>query len=319
MSFTCSIVIPTLGESQKLSRLLRSIREQSQFTNIEVLIVENSARQDAVKILTHELGSLESSFRIIKSENLGVNFARNLGLREARAAIVFFVDDDCWMHDAKLVEKHVQMHRQFPEVFAFGGTYLLDERGSGFMDRCYHANQMRWLQRGTYGMEGNQSRYLIGGHFSIKREIAVGKKLEFDEKIKYGGSELSFFLKAHQQGLGMQLEALSVVHQTRETLFTVIKKLFKQGRGKAYLREEIDYGDPLKETHIVSPGLLSLAAGHFMSVVFWFGFHFQRRDLRGFISQIAKTAMNRVKYQRHVWLKRAEQKIQNKVERGDRL
>jgi GT2 family glycosyltransferase len=83
-----SVVIPTVGRRELLSQCLRSL-ERCDPRPAEVIVVDQSG-DSAVAEVAERFGA-----RLVVLPDANVARARNLGLREAREAVMLFTDDDC--------------------------------------------------------------------------------------------------------------------------------------------------------------------------------------------------------------------------------
>lgn len=226
-----SIVIPTHRNLRGLERLLRSLQLLENDFPCEVLVVANPPC-DKVNRLCKQYASTI----YLKSPDVGVNHARNVGLHAASYPVVLFFDDDCYVEDPLLLKKHLEFHQAHPEVLAYGGSYQI-ENNAALLSRVYHFVQMTWLYSGLMGPDF-QTQHLIGGHVSIKKDLLQGQ--EFDSSIVYGGSELEFFQRLGQQGCQLVLGSVHVAHASKVSWAQFFKKARRQGRGKAYI-ESLQY------------------------------------------------------------------------------
>ena len=90
---TFAAVVATKGRSSELTRLLKSLRDQT-YPLAEIIIADqnNDDRVDRVVQMFTDL-----PINVISATAVaGVNAGRNLGLRASRSDYVFFPDDDCW-------------------------------------------------------------------------------------------------------------------------------------------------------------------------------------------------------------------------------
>src|SRR5688572_24025573 len=89
-----SVVIPTCNRSELLRAGILSLT-QAQPANgkYEVLIVDNGST-DGTPAMVDELRSAGHPVRLICEQRKGVSFARNAGVRAARAPLIGFMDDD---------------------------------------------------------------------------------------------------------------------------------------------------------------------------------------------------------------------------------
>ncbi len=314
-----SIIIPTLGEKKKLFRLLQSLQEQNFSDSFAVYVIDNSLESKLDEEINKLTLGYQFQIHLLKCDKKGVNWARNLGLHSCNADIALFLDDDCWLRDQNLLTKHVAFHQQNADSFAIGGYYHVPY-GKSIFDHCYHDIQMRWLQAGM-NSETQQSHYLIGGHFSIKMQMARTHSINFNDQITYGGSELSFFQKSCQSGLPLILKNIYVMHDTNENLKSLTRKLFMQGLGKALAQQQYLVLDNLGSTEYiqVDKGALLTLLNLYLKFIFWFGFYYQAKDYKGFLNYLISNLRLYFHQQKQSYIRHMDKKLQNKKDRGDLL
>lgn len=316
-----SIIVPTLGDQEKLKRLLTSIQKQK-FSGppeiFEVIVVVNGAKSQLADADFQKLSTLFGP--ILKFQFLnqkGVNVARNAGLRQAQAAIVLFLDDDCELHEPYFLSRHISFHHEHPAVFATGGGYQTP-LGTGRFDEVYNRIQMHWFASGLdFPGQNESTRYLLGGNFSIKARIAETQKLIFDEQIIYGGSESEFFKKAGLLKLELRANSFDVLHHTRENVFSLTRKLYKQGRGKALVDEKYPETAPAVENG------QACATDNWLRLVFiyafWCGYYFYRTEYFRIFPHVIKDGFTALNVARFRLLSGISKRIAEKKEKGDRF
>lgn len=319
-----SIIIPTLGNLENLERLVRSIINQNiDRNNYEVLIVVNGpvAKKDKEKLHKWSLLLIENIKVYFISEK-GVNFARNFGLSHAKFSIALFLDDDCELFNKHFLKEHIRLHNANQQVFATGGGYLLPIY-SKFMDEIYNCLQMRWFISGIDDSQLSlRTQYLLGGNFSIKLQILKDKNLKFDEEILYGGSEYEFFKKANIARLEIFTNELDVIHHTQETIFTLSRKIFKQGRGKALIDgkyKTIKQSASYKKTAKNSGSFFVKMAEIYFNYVFWTGYYFYKKKYLIIFFHIAKDFVSFLNILRFNILSKVTHQIKEKKEKGGRF
>lgn len=120
-----SVVIPLYNKAATVLRAVESVRAQS-WQSWELIVVDDGS-SDGGAALVRQLA--DPRIRVLTQTNAGVSVARNLGLLQAQAEWVAFLDaDDYWRPDhlarlAALVDK-------FPDATLLGASYgFEDERG----------------------------------------------------------------------------------------------------------------------------------------------------------------------------------------------
>lgn len=329
-----TIVIPTLGKLENLARLVKSIERQS-FTksNYEILIVVNGVIKNDLRekllYLTSAYSKIVLKIYFITAK--GVNRARNYGLNNAKYRIVLFLDDDCEMQNHHFLSQNIELHNQYKDCFAIGGGYLL-ANDSRYLDEIYNYVQMKWYFSGQIDLvdqttvdesAGKETRYLLGGNFSIKSEIAGRQQLLFDESIIYGGSEYEFFKRARAMDLKMYATELNVVHHTQETLWSLTGKIYKQGRGKAHI--EYKYGPTTRAMNKMDKRELDFfdiqtrLVKLYFRYIFWLGYYFYQKKYFTIIFHLVGDLINKLNFYRLEILKKIWQQLERKKNRGDRF
>jgi glycosyltransferase involved in cell wall biosynthesis len=88
-----SIIIPAFNAACTLPRCLGSICRQKNFTDYELIIV-NDGSDDETKSIAEKYQAIHNNIVLINQENHGVSVARNTGLANAHGKYVTFVDAD---------------------------------------------------------------------------------------------------------------------------------------------------------------------------------------------------------------------------------
>lgn len=194
----------------------------------EVLVVANPPQRNC-KLDTSRLSY---PVQLLTSE-AGANHARRTGLRAAKAPIVLFLDDDCWIEDPQLLETHFHLHAHHPDISGFGGLYALPPRSNRW-GRAYHHLQNRWLWESRLPYGGQL--HLLGGHASYKKPLFDEEN--FDPGWIFGGTETEFQLRLAQRKRKLSLQPdLKVFHEGHLSLAAFLRKAFLQGVGQARIRE----------------------------------------------------------------------------------
>lgn len=104
-----SVIIPAYNRCELLRKAVLSVLEQS-WRNFELLIVDDGSEDN-----TPSLKGLDPRIRYFHQTNKGVSSARNLGISQAKAPWIAFLDSDDYWHKDKLREQ-LAFHEQRPEI-----------------------------------------------------------------------------------------------------------------------------------------------------------------------------------------------------------
>lgn len=122
-----SVVIPTYQRGGILLQTLHYLLELPVQAG-EILVVDQTAAHPPEVLKEfHALESAGEIRRIILSRP-SIPHAMNVGLQEAKGAIVLFLDDDI-LPDENLISSHSKAHADFPEAVAVAGQVLQPEDG----------------------------------------------------------------------------------------------------------------------------------------------------------------------------------------------
>jgi glycosyltransferase involved in cell wall biosynthesis len=119
-----TVVIPTYNRQGVLAKALEGYLTQTVPQFIRELLVIDDGSTDSTEAMVRDCTS-RSPFpvRYLRQSNKGPAAARNLGVREALSRLVLFTDSDV-IPKRDLVERHVEWHRQNPDMTAAMLGYL---------------------------------------------------------------------------------------------------------------------------------------------------------------------------------------------------
>lgn len=103
-----SIVIPAYNYAETLPRAVNSVLKQLTERH-ELIVVDDGSTDNTQEVLT-ELQKINTDFRVVHKENGGSASARNLGIKEASADYLIFLDADDELDERALscIEQHIQ-------------------------------------------------------------------------------------------------------------------------------------------------------------------------------------------------------------------
>lgn len=311
MKNSISIIIPSLGKINNIKKILDSIYQQNfNLDAVEVIIVLNGFVSKDDMAVIHNLKFKYKYFNIIidSIRRAGVNAARNCGLQLSQNQILLFLDDDCELIDKHFLKKHLDFHQLNLNIFAYGGDYRLPQVVNRW-DRIYNQIQQSWLASGC--IKECYYSHLLGGNFSIKKSMLIEYNIKFDEDLIYGGTELEFFYHCRLKNLTLIKNELDVLHNTNESIFSLFAKLYKQGRGTAYIHKKF----PNKKNQNFKKHTMPIIFNY----IFWLGYYnFQKKYLHifNFIYKDILTSFHEI---RGCILQDIKYRIESKKRSGDRF
>ncbi len=222
-----SLVVATVGRYDELLRLFSSVCESS-FKDLEVILVDQNNSIDLSSIVEEYKKFV--AIKHIRTENIGVSRARNIGLSMCVGEIVAFPDDDCWYDIDTL-----QNAKKYIEKYQCDGVFgmVLDEDGkmsvgvsprqfsivnksntwSTTIEACSFIRRHALLEVGGFDVNlgpGKNNRY--GAH---EIDDLVIKLLDLEKKLVYHPAIIvrhrmviktlgpSEYTRAYKYGLGM--------------------------------------------------------------------------------------------------------------------
>ncbi|QPC43908.1 glycosyltransferase family 2 protein [Kaustia mangrovi] len=123
-----SIVLPTYNRAEEIGRTIESVLGQD-FADFELIVVDDGSVDDtAAAVAAHDD---ERVVYVAQERNMGGNAARNRGIREARGAIVCFLDsdDEYLPHKLATVKAFFDRHSDI-DVLIDSFEYVPECRGS---------------------------------------------------------------------------------------------------------------------------------------------------------------------------------------------
>ena len=114
-----SILIPNKDHLVDLQTCIRSITEQSDYENYEILIIENNSTEEATFSYYKELEA--QGIRVLKYPKQGFNYSaiNNFGVKEAKGEYLLFLNNDMEIITPDFMEKMVS-NLQRPQIGAVG-------------------------------------------------------------------------------------------------------------------------------------------------------------------------------------------------------
>lgn len=199
MPATITILIPTLGRSQLLARVLGRLERQTAGADAFEVIVVADAQEPDLASVQEVTRSRPYRVQQLQAPRTGASAARNLGWQSAETELVLFLDDDV-LPEPGLVSEHLRWHERHPEeeIGVLGRVRWADE--------LVVTPFMRWLDDGIQfdfpnivGNEAGWGRFYTA-NASVKRGL-VERVHGFDEEsLPFGHEDLDIALRMSEYG-----------------------------------------------------------------------------------------------------------------------
>src|SRR5512143_2796250 len=96
---TVSVVIPAYRRRRQLRQAVLSVFNQDlPKSDYELIVVDSSPDEENSAMLAELAASAPCPFRFYRKSSEGPGPSRNLGVQEARAPLIAFMDSDCQAH-----------------------------------------------------------------------------------------------------------------------------------------------------------------------------------------------------------------------------
>ena len=118
-----SVIMSTYNRGALLRDALRSVLAQRPATPLFELIVVDNNSTDGTREVVERIAAADSRVRYRFEGQQGLSHARNAGIREARAPLIAFTDDDV-RAEPDWVSAIVRAFREYPDVDIVGGRVL---------------------------------------------------------------------------------------------------------------------------------------------------------------------------------------------------
>jgi GT2 family glycosyltransferase len=252
-----TVVVPTRGRAAYLEVTLDSLRHQRTRTPHELLVVDDGAA-DATPAVAERFGA-----RLVRhGERRNLNVARNTGVREARAELVAFVDDDVFVPPGWL-DALVEGAERYPDAEAFGGPIRARLEGKPPRSCGREDPPITALDLGPEDLE---TEMVWGANFAVRRS-AFERIGPFDEtRDRLHGDEEDWLLRLRAAGgriIYLAEAGLDHRRDAEDSTLTALSRVAFE-RGRAARETDVRAG--------TAPGV-----AHELRVVFGCGWHTLRR------------------------------------------
>ena len=225
-----SVVIPTFNRKDSLIRTIESLYRQSYPKDrYEIIVVDDGSTDDTRRCLDWFQKEYPSNLKYFYQENKGPGAARNLGVRNACAEIIAFIDSDCiglerWIEE---IAKGYEDSR----VAGIGGTIVATPSDNKVSQYCAYTKMNEKPKIDKTGIV-----YLIIGNASFRKSCLnlVGG---FDERYNFpGGEDPDLCYRIKKNGFFFKYNPDAVVFNShKQTLWEFIITYFHYGKGDAFL------------------------------------------------------------------------------------
>ena len=262
-----SVVVCTYNQSERLMRMLKSLRETVIPDNVscEFILVDNNLDDDKKRFVFEEVERhCDSKIRYVFEEKRGISHARNRGIKEAKGEIIAFTDDDAIV-DKYWIQNIEKAFKEHGDVACIGGKLL----------PIWEISKPKWLKPDLFDYlalldHGDSIAYMDspriwGANFAVKSEMFKKYGL-FDSNLGripsklYGYEETDFVLRLMNADEKILYYPLSIIyhcvpaHKMSKGYFR--KWRFDQGEQRGIFLKDPKYYNLLKINSLTSIKML---------------------------------------------------------------
>lgn len=224
----CSVIVCSYNGASTVESCLRSM-ERIRYPDFEVIFVDDGSTDH-----TQEIVKQFPWVRNIKQKNMGLSYARNVGMHAATGDIIVYTDSDCEADEDWLY--YIALNLVRSNHVGMGGPNLIPDEGSWIAD-CVG------LSPGgpTHVMiDDRTAEHVPGCNMAFYREKALAVN-GFDPQYRAAGDDVDFIWRLQHMGgsIGFAPSA-QVWHYRRNT----VKAYLKQQRGYGIAEALLKYKHP---------------------------------------------------------------------------
>jgi glycosyltransferase involved in cell wall biosynthesis len=226
-------ILTTYNRAPLLARVFDSLLAQSlPRDQFEIVLVDDGSTDDTRAVVEAYRGRLP--LHVIHQENAGLASAKNVGVTQARAPLVVFMDDDDVATPALLAE-HLRAHERWPEeTVAVLGHTRLEPAIAGDLLMHYVTEVGCFLFSYPGLRDGAQLDYTCfwGGRSSCKRALLQRHGL-FDPVFRFGCEDIELGYRLAGHGLKVRYHAAAQTEMIRKvSLEEFLRRLLRQGQSQ---------------------------------------------------------------------------------------
>ena len=227
---TISIVVPVKNVAPTIRDLLDSLLKLDYDNEkLEIFIVDGFSTDGTREIVK------EYPFVLLDQEGIGLNAARNTGIKFSKGDIIAYTDGDCVIPSTWV--KSIVKNFSDPNVSFVGGTlegYNNENWISRYMDETFFQVTPGFQWR-IETLDLKLLQFPAGANMAFRRRALERVKF-FDENIIYGFDDLEPVEELGFKGFRIVLDPkVRVWHQHRTSLKELLKQHFNYGRGGTLL------------------------------------------------------------------------------------
>lgn len=212
-----TLVVVSYNCKQYLGRFFQSLKEQTIFDRLEVLMVDNSSKDGTAEICDQEMKSWSNGRYVPTGGNYGFGGGCNYGVRQARGKYLFFLNPDVWFEPNCLEELVRHAEASKAKVFSsIEASYDDNEPVMGVHGQGASGFDIFGCTTAPSRKEAFDDLFAIGTFYFIRRDL-FQKIGGFDEEFFVYGEEMDLSWRARIAGESIELVRGARVHHAAST------------------------------------------------------------------------------------------------------
>lgn len=185
--FEISVIIPIHNSENFIEKIYSNLNHQN-FQNFEVLLVNDHSTDNTVRKLKEVFKKFTNEWRIFNSPNFGVSAARNIGIENAHAKYIAFIDDDDEISEDYLSILYANAKNSNAEIVL--GSYMEifnTEKVLKLFKKNVTYNSLdirkKIIPQTVFSINNEEEFWLPVWRSLIQKNIIRKHNIKFDEKI----------------------------------------------------------------------------------------------------------------------------------------
>ncbi len=187
-----SVVIPNFNYAIYLKQCLQSVMNQT-YSNLEIILVDDGSTDNSVEVASQ----FGDRLKIISQANLGVNAARNNGIRYATGDYIAICDSDDFWENSK-IERQMEVILKNPQcILVYCSYFRVNQQGRKI--EAVEALYSGYLAD-SFIKRPTQAIVAVGSSTALFRKTFKGIDMFFDETLRGNGEDWDFFRRISKYG-----------------------------------------------------------------------------------------------------------------------
>ncbi len=204
-----SVIMPVYNGEDFIDAAITSILEQT-YQNLELILIDDCGMDKSMEKVSYYAQKDERVRIIHNPHNMGIAYARNIGMRQSHGKYIAIMDDDDWAYPAR-IQKQADFLESHPEYGVVGAmTQWIDE----------NANVIKWEKAMPADPLKVKAFFLFYNIFNnsevmFRKEIMERYKISYEDHM-LGMEDFKFWIRMSKVTNITNLNEVLVQHRITE-------------------------------------------------------------------------------------------------------